>query len=122
MGAVFGQAGNILSIRLDGELDHHFADAVKEKADMLMEQRDMRHIIFDFEHINFMDSSGIGFVMGRYKKVQEKGGKAVIIGVNDYVDRIFKMSGIYQLIPKCRDLEEAGRLIKGEREITYGGK
>mgnify|MGYP004591965103 CR=1 FL=1 len=115
MGAVFGQSGNILSIKLDGELDHHSADVVKEKADMLIDQKDMRHIIFDFKHINFMDSSGIGFVMGRYRKVQEKGGQAVIVGANAYVDRIFQMSGIYQIIGKCRDMDEAVGLIEGER-------
>lgn len=115
MGASFDVNGNILFIKLEGELDHHCADAIRQKADMEIERRDIMHIIFDYEHINFMDSSGIGFVMGRYKKVHEKGGKAFIIGANAYVDKIFEMSGIYQIITKCEDAEAAYGNIKGER-------
>ena len=57
-----------LIIRLNDELDHHNAVKIKEKADRIIERNHIKHIIFDFSGANFMDSAGIGVIMGRYKK------------------------------------------------------
>lgn len=53
------------------ELDHHLADEMRDVIDTIIEERGVRHLIFDFSKISFMDSSGIGLIMGRYKNCRK---------------------------------------------------
>lgn len=101
-----------LIIRLNGELDHHNAIKIKEKADRLIEKNHVKHIVFDFSGANFMDSAGIGVIMGRYKKVIFIGGKIAVASVNSAVDRIFKLSGLYKIIEKYDSVEAALNQLK----------
>jgi stage II sporulation protein AA (anti-sigma F factor antagonist) len=96
-----------LIIRLNDELDHHNAIQIKEKADKLIERNHVKHIIFDFSGAGFMDSAGIGVIMGRYKKVIFIGGKIAVASVNSAVDRIFRLSGLYKIIEKYDSVETA---------------
>jgi len=101
-----------LIIRLNGELDHHNAISIREKADRLIDRNNIKHIIFDFQGAGFMDSAGIGVIMGRYKKVIFIGGKIVVANVNTSVDRIFKLSGLYKIIEKFDTVEAAKNRIQ----------
>jgi len=101
-----------LVIRLNEELDHHNAMSIREKADRLIENNHIKHIVFDFTGANFMDSAGIGVIMGRYKKVIFIGGKTVVANVNASVDRIFKLSGLYKIIDKFESVEDAIRSVQ----------
>ena len=101
-----------LIIRLNDELDHHNAVKIKEKADIIIERNHIKHIIFDFSGANFMDSAGIGVIMGRYKKVIFIGGKIAVASVNSTVDRIFRMSGLYKIINKYDTVEAALNHLK----------
>ena len=56
------------------------------------------NIIFDFKNIRFMDSSGIGVIIGRYKKISSEGGKVSVVNVNDRVKKIFNLSGMNKII------------------------
>lgn len=94
-----------LIIRIRDELDHHRAIALREEADKRIEKEGARHVIFDFTGVPFMDSSGIGMVMGRYKKVIFGGGRAFVTGVGPGVDRIFRISGLYKIIEKQDSVE-----------------
>ena len=67
----------------------------------------MKHIFFDFSVDDFMDSSGIGLIMGRHKKVMFLGGKTAVTGVGKNIDRIFRMSGLYQIVEKYVTPQEA---------------
>ncbi|MDF2538334.1 MAG: hypothetical protein K0S76_1355 [Herbinix sp.] len=96
-----------LVIRLNEELDHHNAIRIRDKADKLIERNHVKHVIFDFSGASFMDSAGIGVVMGRYKKVIFIGGKAAVANVNGTVDRIFRLSGLYKIIEKYDTVEGA---------------
>lgn len=107
MGAHFEVVGKCLIIRLDQELDHHIALTLREKADRLIERGNVKNIVFDFEKSNFMDSSGIGVIMGRYKKVIFTGGKVSVTSVNSVVDRIFRLSGLYKIIEKYETIQDA---------------
>ena len=66
-----------------------------------------KNIFFDFNDVSFLDSSGIGLIMGRYKKVMFIGGKAAVTNVGNAVDRIFKISGLYKIIEKYDTIQEA---------------
>lgn len=101
-----------LIIRLNEELDHHNAIRIREKADRLIDRNNIKHIIFDFSGAGFMDSAGIGVVMGRYKKVIFIGGKAAVANVNTAVDRIFRLSGLYKIIEKYDTVEAALNIIQ----------
>lgn len=96
-----------LVIKLKEDLDHHNTLAIREQADKIITNRNIKDIIFDFSETNFMDSSGIGVIMGRYKKVIFIGGKVAVTGINSNVDRIFKLSGLYKIINKYDTTQEA---------------
>lgn len=106
-GVHFELVGKCLVIRLDQELDHHIALNVREKADKLIDRGNVKNIIFDFEKSGFMDSSGIGVIMGRYKKVIFTGGKVSVTNVNTVIDRIFRLTGLYKIIEKYETIQEA---------------
>ncbi|QZY56361.1 anti-sigma F factor antagonist [Crassaminicella profunda] len=103
----FETIDNHLIVKLNGELDHHTAEEIREEVDKEIDNNNIKHIIFDLEDMNFMDSSGIGVVIGRYKKVQKLGGQAGVINMNHRVERIFKMSGLFNIIKKFENKNEA---------------
>ena len=98
---------NMLIIRLKADLDHHTALAVRETADTLLARSQAKHILFDFTGVDFMDSSGIGVIMGRYRQVIFKGGRVGVTGVGENVDRIFAFSGLYKIVERYQSAEEA---------------
>jgi len=111
-GATYEINQRCLIIRLCEELDHHNAVKIKEKADRLIDRNNIKHIIFDFSSAGFMDSAGIGVIMGRYRKVIFIGGKTAVANVNITVDRIFRISGLYKIIEKYDSVESALDVIQ----------
>ncbi len=101
------RSGNLLIVQVAGELDHHFADEIRMRIDAEIMKPPVRNILFDFNRLSFMDSSGIGMIMGRYKKIKALGGKAWIICNNPNATRILEMSGVFKFIEKCRDVHDA---------------
>ena len=100
-----------LLVRLGGELDHHTCAKVKEEADRMIRSTNAVNIIFDFSDLSFMDSSGIGMIMGRYKKIRTLGGKVAAFGVNAQILRIMEMSGIDKIIKLTPNYDRALRLF-----------
>ena len=70
-----------------------------------MMNRDIQTIVFDFRDTSFMDSSGIGVLMGRYRAIQRKGGRIQAENVSERIEKILQMSGISKLIPVNRKRE-----------------
>jgi len=103
----FEMTDDILIVNLDGELDHHFATVVREEIDKTIDAFHSKHLIFNFEKVAFMDSSGIGVVMGRYNKISQLGGKLLITGCSEYIDRILEMAGIYTIATKMQNIAES---------------
>lgn len=99
--------GEVLVIHLKADLDHHTAVTVRESADTLLARSRAKHILFDFTGVEFMDSSGIGVIMGRYRQVIFQGGRVGVMGVGITVDRIFKISGLYKIVERYETAEEA---------------
>ena len=97
--------GRTMVIRLGEDLDHHNAVYIREMADGFIEKYPINRVIFDFSGVEFMDSSGIGVIMGRYKQMSYVGGMVCVCGIGKNVDRIFQMSGLYKLV-KQLDKEE----------------
>ena len=87
-----------LLIRLPEEIDHHGAGAICERADRYLVREEVRDVVFDFGRTRFMDSSGIGIVMGRYRKISCFGGKVYAIHVYRQIERIFRLSGLNKIL------------------------
>lgn len=94
-----------LVISLDGDLDHHSTGKLRERIDRELKRTGAVNVAFDFGNVAFMDSSGIGFIMGRYKIVRTLGGKVILYGLSDNVRRILEMSGIDKLVVTAKNLE-----------------
>lgn len=89
---------NCLVIRLPEEIDHHRAGYIIENADRHLLRTEVRNVVFDFENTRFMDSSGIGIIMGRYRKISCFGGRVYAIHVDRQIQRILKVSGLNKIV------------------------
>lgn len=98
---------NTLIVTLRGELDHHSAGNVKELVEEFIRNRGPQHLIFDFHDLTFMDSSGIGMLVGRYKMLSAMGGTVSICGATKTVDRLLNMAGIKKIIATYDSAESA---------------
>lgn len=92
--------GSKLYAALTGELDQHNAEKARIMLDTMLHDITIRELILDLSGITFMDSAGLGVVLGRYKTIHLRGGRVVVTGVPSDVDRIFRMSGIYTLVER----------------------
>lgn len=86
--------GDYLCVQMPKEIDHHNAEAISEKIDQFIVKRNVNHVLFDFSETEFMDSSGIGILVGRYKKVACFQGKIYLIHMNAQIKKILSVSGI----------------------------
>lgn len=107
----FDRKGATLLVTLVGELDHHTSEVVRIKIDNKMEELGSQNIVFDFNGVSFMDSSGIGVVMGRYKKVATTGGKACVVNLQPQIKRVFELSGLFKIIPEYEDIQVAVSML-----------
>ncbi|WNS74101.1 anti-sigma F factor antagonist [Bacillus sp. DTU_2020_1000418_1_SI_GHA_SEK_038] len=89
---------DVLCIRLSGELDHHSADELRERATKAIEDYDIHHIVLNLEQLSFMDSSGLGVILGRYKQIKQHHGEMVVCAISPAVQRLFEMSGLFKII------------------------
>lgn len=94
----FTKGADCLVTKVSGELDHHVAQKIRNETDMRIVRGRVKNLIFDFTDLSFMDSSGIGVVIGRYKLVKSCGGNVAIIASNAGVNKILNMSGIPRII------------------------
>ena len=108
---IYMVTGDRLVISMNAELDHHLADEMRDVIDTIIEERGVRHLIFDFSKISFMDSSGIGLIMGRYKELQENGSISIAVA-NDSIQRISLISGLHKLVHICKDVSQAAKNIE----------
>ena len=89
---------NTLIIKLIGEIDHHSAANIRAAVDKELEFSSVKNIVFDLDGVTFMDSSGIGMIIGRYKQAQARGGKTLIVRAKPQVDKLLELSGIKKII------------------------
>ncbi len=97
--------GEVLTVYLEGEIDHHVAKGIREEIDSAVEFNMPSLLILDFDRVTFMDSSGIGLVMGRYKNLQKSGAKLNLTNLPNNIYKVMKLSGI----------EKLAKIDKGEK-------
>jgi stage II sporulation protein AA (anti-sigma F factor antagonist) len=92
------QVADVLVVRLKGELDHHTAPIMKETLEAELAKGRVRHALLNFRELTFMDSSGIGVILGRYKQVLQRNGKMAVCEMNPTIRRIMEMSGMFKVL------------------------
>ncbi|WP_289136160.1 anti-sigma F factor antagonist [uncultured Brevibacillus sp.] len=103
---------DVLVIRLQGELDHHTAEELRSKVDDILRTPQIRHIVLSLADLAFMDSSGIGVILGRFKQIAARSGEMYVCSINPTIYRIFEMSGLFKVI-KFRENEADALLVLG---------
>lgn len=94
-------------VKFDGEIDHHTSKLIREMIEKKLKSTNAINVLFDFSNVQFMDSSGIGMIVGRYKSVKTLNGKVVVFGQNFQVKRIIELSGIDRIVECVDSLDEA---------------
>lgn len=89
---------HVLLIRLAGELDHHTAEQLRAAVTDVLERERIKAIVLNLNELTFMDSSGLGVILGRYKQIQRMGGEMVVCSVSPSIKRLFDMSGLFKII------------------------
>lgn len=101
-----------LMVEVNGELDLVIAHQFRETVDQAMEEMMSQNLIVDLSKVNFIDSSGLGVILGRFRKIKTKGGQMILLGMNPNVKRILDLSGIISFMPICKTEAEAWNLIE----------
>lgn len=114
MEIIFELSDDTLVASLYGELDHHVAEKARKNIDSMMKQYGTKNLIFDFGKVTFMDSAGIGLVLGRYKKCKAEGGCTVIVSGTRRVRDILNLAGIFTLMAYADTKEKGLELLNGE--------
>ncbi|MBQ9228281.1 MAG: anti-sigma factor antagonist [Eubacterium sp.] len=86
--------GALMIVYISGEIDHHSAKALREKIDSEITLKQPGHLILDYQHVTFMDSSGIGLVLGRYRLMQNYHGSVEVRNVSGQTKKIMELAGI----------------------------
>ncbi|MDI6871608.1 MAG: anti-sigma F factor antagonist [Bacillota bacterium] len=103
--------GRALVVRCFGELDLASAAEFRQVVDAkLAEWEGVRQIVLNLGQVTFVDSSGLGAILGRYKRIQQREGRMVLVEVPPNLRRLLEFSGIFKLIPTRASEEEALKL------------
>ena len=100
MQVLFTFEGQTLVVKLIGELDEHCAELVRHKIDAAIQEKSFSAMVLDLSRMSFMDSTGIGVVIGRYKLLRKTNRKMYVRSPSVTVDKIFAMSGLYEIIER----------------------
>lgn len=104
--------GPVVVANLAGELDHHAAETVRVQLDQAMDRLHPPRVVLDLSQLAFMDSSGLGVILGRYKRIKERGGVLAISGTSPAVERLFALSGMHRIVTLYHAQDEAVRAVK----------
>lgn len=114
---------DMIIVSLQGDLDHHVTEQIRTEIDGMVSRQRIFTIAFDFRNVSFMDSSGIGLIMGRYKRIKPAGGEIYVSNLNCRIQRIFGLSGLNGITKQSHEIDciinneiPSGRNVK---EDTY---
>lgn len=96
-----------LVIRAEGEFDVHAADEFKQTVDNALETCGARNLALSFKGVTFIDSSGVGAILSRYKRVQQLGGEVVVMNLQPQVARVLELSGLFRLLKVYQSEKQA---------------
>ncbi len=106
--------GRTLVAHIDGDLDHHCATNIRRELDKILKRSEIKNLILDFSGLDFMDSSGIGVIIGRYKLINQIGGKTAVVVTKPNVNRMLTASGLKKIVSSYKTVSDA---LKGLKEV-----
>ena len=109
MSDYFELDGTCLTVRLPAEVDHPVSDLIRKESDRIMSDTYIRTMVFDFRQTCFMDSSGIGLLMGRYRALGMRQGCIRAVEVSGHIDRLLHLSGVHRYI-EIEKIQEEGKI------------
>ncbi len=95
-------SSGFVTASLYGELDHHSAPKVRDTLDIALQRFADADLVLDLKNLSFMDSSGLGVVLGRYKLLKSRGHGLYVKNVGGQIDKVFNVSGLYRIIRKIK--------------------
>ena len=98
MNVTYDNKNRLLKLQMTEEIDHCMADKIRNKADFEIQKYMPKKVLMDFDNVSFMDSAGIGMILGRYKMAQMVGGTLQIANVTPSIKKVLEMSGILKII------------------------
>ena len=96
------QSGSVMTARITGEIDHHSARWLRTDIDTAINDSSPEKLLLDFSGVSFMDSSGVGLVMGRFKNMKERGGKVELVNMPEYIGKVMRLAGMDRLLKEGR--------------------
>ena len=106
---VYEERGDVMVVRLTGELDHHGAVSVRSEIDRVLSDKRPQRVYLDLSAIRFMDSSGLGLIMGRYALVKRYGGSLAALDPAEAVIRIMNLAGLERMVPIVKSQRKEGK-------------
>ncbi|KXS43667.1 MULTISPECIES: anti-sigma F factor antagonist [unclassified Candidatus Frackibacter] len=101
-----------LIVRVYGDLDLHTVDNLRmEIEDRLDQEVGIKNMILNLEDVDFIDSSGLGFIIGRYKRISNHGGELKLINVKNSINKVFELSGILKIVDVFPSEREALKAV-----------
>lgn len=99
--------GDLLIIRAEGELDLYFADQLRNFIEQALLKEQVVKLVINLERVSYIDSSGLGVLLGRYKNLVALGGKVALVAPNTMVKKILEISGLFRIMEEYGDEKEA---------------
>ena len=126
MKSIYEKENKRLTFEIHEEIDEYVVQNMRRRIDNEIERYMPKEVIFDFNKVSFMDSAGIGLIIGRYKLASMLGGKVEVTNLTVQVRKIFEMSGILKIIPEVKCTEKKRSQVCNARKksdlMCAGGK
>lgn len=90
--------GADITVCLEGEIDHCSAQTLRQEIESVLTDRQISRLILDFSCVSFMDSSGVGMLIGRYKTMKDRNGSVSAVGLSSQMERLFRLAGLHRII------------------------
>ncbi|MCL2407571.1 MAG: anti-sigma factor antagonist [Defluviitaleaceae bacterium] len=113
MDILFSERNRHLIVTPVGEIDHHNSLTFRRSIEKAFARSGAHNMIFDFSRVDFMDSSGIGLLIGRYRELSKTGGKVYAANVGKNISKLFGVSGLAKIIPVFNSIDNIFEEIKG---------
>ena len=102
-----GIANDALVVKFIGDVDNLVCEYYKAKLEAIINENKYKKVIMDFSNVTFIDSSGLGLILGRYNQIKKHNGCLYMSGVNKQTEKIFNIAGIWTIVDKYENIEQA---------------
>ena len=110
-----GVANDTLVVKFTGDVDNLVCESYKNKLETIINENKYKKVIMDFSNVSFIDSSGLGLILGRYNQLKKFNGALYVTGVNKQAEKIFNIAGIWTIMDRYENLEQALKTVGAKR-------